>query len=92
MNPSPIAQATRFWQDMLGQQHETPRSFLWLNVDDMEPDEAGPIDWHNQQPKTRIYLRGDKVICVLGTYTNWRRQWQAFMAWPPVVFTQTGLN
>jgi len=77
---------------MLGQQHETPRSFLWQNVEDMEPDEAGPIAWENQQDKTRIYLKGDKVICVLGTYAYWRRQWQAYAQWQPVLLHQTGFN
>jgi len=92
MISSPIVHALRFWQDMLGQQHETPRSFLWQNVEDMEPDEAGPIAWKNEQAKTRIYLKGDKVICVLGEYSAWRRQWQAFAAWQPVLLNQAGLN
>ena len=92
MIPSPVVQATRLWQDLLGQQHETPRSFLWQNVEDMEPDEAGPITWKNEQPKTRIYLRGDKVICVLGEYAHWRRQWLAFARWQPVALPQVGPN
>ncbi|MBC6608719.1 hypothetical protein H8B13_17965 [Hymenobacter sp. BT188] len=56
MSSSPIVQATRLWQAMLGQEHEMPRSFLWQYVQEMEPDEAGPIDWKNRHPKTRIYL------------------------------------
>jgi len=92
MVPSPIAHATRFWQDLLGQQHETPRSFLWHNVEDMEPDEAGAIEWKNGQRKTRIYLKGDKVICVLGDYQQWRRQWQAFAQWQLVSVNQVGMN
>jgi len=82
----------RFWQDMLGQQHETPRSFLWENVEDMEPDEAGPIEWKNSDAKTRIYFKGDKVICVLGDYTYWRQQWQLFAKWHAVDLRQVGLN
>jgi len=82
----------RLWQDMLGQQHETPRSFLWENVEDMEPDEAGPIAWKNDDAKTRIYFKGDKVICVLGDYSYWRRQWQAFAKWHAVALKQVGLN
>ena len=58
----------------------------------MEPDEAGPIDWKNQEAKTRIYFKGDKVICVLGDYTRWRRQWQAFAKWHSVALKQVGLN
>ena len=82
----------RLCQDMLGQEHETPRSFLWQNVEDMEPDEAGPISWRNNQAKTRIYFKGDKVICVLGDYTYWRKQWQAFAKWHEVPLNQVGLN
>ncbi|MBC6989952.1 MULTISPECIES: hypothetical protein [Hymenobacter] len=92
MVPSPIAHAMRLWQDMLGREHETPRSFLWQNVEDMEPDEGGAIEWKNQQTKTRIYFKGDKVICVLGDYSTWRRQWMAFAKWHKVPLKQMGLN
>ncbi|GAB3293402.1 hypothetical protein [Hymenobacter tenuis] len=92
MIPSPVAHATRLWQDMLGQEHETLRSFLWQNVEDMEPDEAGPIAWKNQQVKTRIYFKGDKVICVLGEYKYWRRKWLAFTMWQATPLQQLGLN
>ncbi|UOG76715.1 hypothetical protein MTX78_08940 [Hymenobacter tibetensis] len=92
MFPSPIAHAMRLWQDMLGQEHETPRSFLWENVEDMEPDEAGAIEWRNQQIKTRIYFKGDRVICVLGDYDYWRRQWLAFAKWHQVALKQVSSN
>jgi hypothetical protein len=92
MSSSPIAQAMRLWQDMLGQEHETRRSFLWENVQDMEPDEAGPIEWKNQEPKTRIYLQSGQIICVLGEYEHWLRLWSAYAMWNVVPIKQYGLN
>ena len=82
----------RLWQDMLGQEHETLRAFLWQNVQDMEPDEAGPIAWKNQEAKTRIYLQNGQVICVLGDYDYWRRRWIAYAKWQPLPLKQYGLN
>lgn len=92
MSPSPIAQAQRLWQDMLGQEHETLRSFLWENVQDMEPDEAGAIAWRNSESKTRIYFRSGQVICVLGKYEQWRRRWSGYTRWNVLPIKQYGLN
>ncbi|WP_133274388.1 hypothetical protein [Hymenobacter radiodurans] len=92
MSSSPIVQATRLWQDMLGQEHEMPRAFLWQHVQEMEPDEAGPIEWKNRQPKTRIYLQSGQIICVLGTYEQWYRRWLAYTKWHAVPLQQYGLN
>lgn len=82
----------RLWQDMLGQEHETRRSFLWETVQDMEPDEAGPIAWKNPEPKTRIYLQSGQVICVLGNYNQWLRRWSAYAKWNLLSIKQYGLN
>jgi hypothetical protein len=82
------ANATRVWQDSMKREFESPRSFLWDDVQALEGshgltnNDGELIEWHTfSGPKTIIYFADGSTIVVMGKWQRWNERWSAYLAW-----------